>query len=132
MVDLVCNFGFLTKIIVTMQLLSLNPKSLSMSLFVCIYLQLHYYAFSDVQLPFHSSNDPLQCFKTQMSKLGFSPAFLRHSLEPFFFRTMTLTRLLSNHSQESGSGNDRDGCRGMCVNVSRWAPLKHNAIMIVP
>lgn len=96
MVDLVGSSRILTKTNVTVQLLSLNPESLYLSetchtSIGCHYFSLHcqsdwalgnpntyeyiyhtlLYVFSDVQLPFSSLNDPLQCFITQMSKLGF-------------------------------------------------------------
>lgn len=57
-----------------------------------------------------------------MSKLGFS--------ETIFLQNYDYNKAL--RQSQPGSGNDKDDCRGMCVKVSRWAPLKYSAIMVVP
>lgn len=80
--------------------------------------------FLDGQLPIHCSNDPLQRFKTQVSKVGFFSVFSRPNPDPFFFRSMTLTGLLGNNNQNSGSRNDRDDSRDNALQGFQLGTIK--------
>lgn len=67
-----------------------------------------------------------------MAKLGFFSWSFKTQSWPIFLQNYDFNKAFRQHNQKSGHRNNRDGSRGVCFNVSRKAPLKHNAIMVAP
>lgn len=103
-------------------------RVLEIQIYIYIY-NLVLYVFSDVQLLCSYLNDPLQHFATQIFKLGFFPScFFKTLFGPIFLQNYDFNKAF----RQSQAEDDRDDSRGMCFNVSRWAPLHYNAVRVDP